>query len=46
METPEKALNLFNLIQIRTQMASVQLTKYNELKQEIEALIKEVQLEL
>ena len=46
METPEKELNLFNLIQIRTQMAKVQLSKYNELKQEIEALIKEVQLEL
>lgn len=46
LETPEKALSLFNLIQIRTQMASVQLIKYNELRQEIEALIKEIELEL
>ncbi|MEN2281316.1 DUF6090 family protein [Algoriphagus sp. SE2] len=46
LEKPENALNLFNLIQIRTQMANVQLIKYNELNQEIEALIKEIQLEL
>ena len=46
IETPEKALNLFNLIQIRSQLASVQLIKYNELMQDIEDLIKEIQLEL
>ena len=46
LETPEKALNLFNLIQIRTQMSSVQLLKYNELKKEIELLIQEIQVEL
>ena len=46
VEIPEKALNLFNLIQIRTQMANAQLMKYNELKKEIEVLIKEIQDEL
>lgn len=44
LKTPEKALNLFNLIQIRTLMASVQITKYTELQQEITELVNSIKL--
>ena len=46
LKTPEKALNLFNLVQIRTQMASGQIIRYNELRQEITALLKLIKLAL
>jgi len=46
MKTPEKALKLFNLIQIRTQMARGQVTSYAELQEEIEELVNAIKLEL
>ena len=46
MKTPEKALNLFNLVQIRTQVAIGQIASYTQLQQEIEELVNDIKLEL
>jgi len=46
LKTPEKALNLFNVVQIRTQMASGQIIRYTKLQQEITELINSIKLEL
>lgn len=46
LSTPEKALNLFNVLQIRIQMASGQITRYNQLQQEITELLIAIKLEV
>ena len=44
--SPEKALNLFNHIQSRTQWAAGQISRYTDLKQEITALLEIIKLEV
>ena len=45
LTTPERALNLFNLIQLRTQMASGQIIRYTEFDQEISELLHMIKSE-
>lgn len=43
--TQEKALNLFNVLQIRIQVAAAQIERYNLLQLEIKELLNSIKLE-
>jgi uncharacterized protein DUF6090 len=46
LSTPEKALNLFNVLQIRIQLAYGQISNYDKLKKEITELLNEINQEI